>query len=103
MVCNHCGKELKLLGELTKEEITNLHYIVSKNRTANTALDGNVVNFKEMTPEQVYAYFKYAFYVKAEANFLEVENLKSIAQRFDIDDIYSIMIEGEKAYLHPKE
>lgn len=103
MTCNHCGKELKLLGELTKEEITNLHYIVSKNRTANTALDEKVVNFKDMTPEQVYAYFKSAFDVKAEANFLEVENLKNIAERFNVDDIYSIIIDNEKAYLHPKE
>lgn len=103
MTCKDCGKELKLLGDLTKEEIANLHFIVAKNRTANTALDSRMVNFKEMTPDQVYAYFKSAFDVKAEASFLEIENLKNIAERFNVDDIYSILLEDEKAYLHPKE
>lgn len=103
MVCKHCGKELKLLGDLAEEEKANLHYIIAKNRTVDTALDKSIVNLKEMTPEQVYAYYKSAYDIKAEASFLEIENLKLISKRLNIEDISKVMIFDDKVYLHPED
>lgn len=102
MICEHCGKELIFVGEMTDEEITNLHYIISKNRTVETALDKNIVNLQEMTPEQVYMYYKSAYDIKIEANFLEIENLKAISKRLNVE-MSKIMIFDDKVYVHPEE
>lgn len=102
MKCEKCGKELKCLGELLDDEQKNYLFIQSKNRVVETALSKDIVNYKEMTPEQVYSYFKSVFDLKAEAMFLEIENLKNISKRLNCEDLQSLVIIENKIYEHPR-
>lgn len=103
MKCERCGKELKCLGDLTEEELKNYQFVSTKQRTAETALDREVVNFKEMSSEQVYMYFKAIFDLQAEASFLDVENRKNIAKRLNVEDLRSLLLVDGRVYIHPQE
>ena len=96
--CKNCGKELELIGTLTEAEIQNINFIETKEMTVNTALEKDVCDFKAMSPEQVYSYFKATFDLKAEAAFLNIENFRAIAERLNVENMsdtdYTNLIKG---------
>lgn len=86
MTCRNCGKELTFVRKPAKDEIENFIFINNKLNSVSDALNPDVVSsYKFETDEQVYAYFKAVFDLKAEANFLYYNFRKLIAEKLSED------------------
>ena len=108
MKCEHCGKELKKIGELTESNIRDLELINNKISTSNQALDINTIKDLPFSkPEEIFYYFKAAFDEKADAEFLKWELIHSIAERINYKgspyDLYfpSYTYDENGIYVHP--
>lgn len=99
MKCEHCGKEIKYVRDLSEEEVKDFIYLNNMEITANQALNIKDIDLSIFNENQVYEYFLAVYHQLAEARFLRELLLRNI-NKVDGISIDNIKILDEKIYIH---
>lgn len=99
MKCQNCGKELEEVYELTEDEQKEWEFFNCKLRTAYTALQSDIIDVTGMTNEQIYAYFKQAYELMADAEFLKYCFFRELEKKIG-KPRNELMVEEYKVWVH---
>lgn len=99
MKCENCGKELELVYGLTEEEQKEWEFFNCKFRTAYTALQSDIIDVTGMTNEQIYAYFRQAYDLMADAEFLKYCFFKELEKKTNRPR-NELFVEDGKVWVH---
>lgn len=99
MKCSHCGKELIEVTQLTEEEIKEFEFFSCKMRNAEAALQSDIIDVAKMSQEQIYSYFKAAYDLKCEAEFLNFCFFDKLSKRVN-QPRNALLIDQGKVWIH---
>lgn len=102
MKCMNCGKELKVLRELTEQELKELDYINCKISNANQALSPDILNRLELSNEQFYSYIRASTDALADAIYCSNMFRRDIAKELNIPPFKLIFMQ-EQIWVHEEE
>lgn len=98
MKCMRCGKELKLVRELTNEEKDKIDYINSKEIVGNEGLSADILMNLELEDSKIVDYLHAAMEQKVEAQILRRALFREISKEVNNFDIIDY-----KIYKHEEE
>ena len=103
--CPDCGEELIDLGiEITPEEQLDITNAATKVNTANQVLDNKNIQINDLTPDQIYAFYKAACDSLAEGLFLKEIAFMNVFRKYNVpDSSKNIYAYNNRLYMHPED
>lgn len=105
MICDHCGKEMIKIGELTEEEHNDFIYINEKFATGNQALGTDILKDIKFKDGEVFEYFRACYDQLAQARYLLFIFERGLKKRLGVKQNTQIFIDGvsTEVFVHPEE
>ena len=100
MKCEHCGKELKEVGVLERDELQDWLRSGEMQDNAVQALKPEVIEKMKFSDGQVFEYFRACFDELAKANFLRYLIRRDLKNKYGFTDEFFVKPDTGKVYVH---